>query len=451
MEFFIYTVLLGFVGLNSVSFFTKKIYIFDFFFLALLIFDLLIILPSYPTYVMNFKGINFTNYFLSLLILQILLSGGFEVAYMSFGSKIKRIEKTEITIDINKYFLLASILGTIAFFYVIYGIKNFRSMEFVSFLAFRMFLWRGALPDLPLGSLFRFLSKTGTLLVFATFLVLPIEIKKRIPKLLIVFIFSAALFANILEMTKSAILKFLAPIIILMFIQSKNRRKKRKLVTIMILLTVSATILLGVLEAGGDLYTGITRKFLGRIILIPSYVSQVHFFFTNNQFFYGKTNLLIAYLLGGPSKVYGLNAQDYDNYIYKLEYKRIAGVYSTFGTLNAPFFIYGWVNFGFLGIIVESLFVIVVLIYLESLVIKEVITLPVFAILVYKIATLVTGANLWDWFFGIESVGGILLLNYVLKGLKLEKEEKHLNYLYFIYMTFVLLYYFLIFVSRKLS
>jgi len=103
VEFFIYTVLLGFVGLNFVSFFTKKIYIFDFFFLALLIFDLLIVLPSYPTYVMNFKGINFTNYFLSLLILQILLSGGFEVAYMSFGSKIKRIEKTEITIDINLF------------------------------------------------------------------------------------------------------------------------------------------------------------------------------------------------------------------------------------------------------------------------------------------------------------------------------------------------------------
>jgi len=406
MEFLIYIVTI-FIAVVSIFILRQRR---SLLFLAYLTYCIFIVVPSYPVYYSSFLGYNYISYFISVGIFQVILVVGL------FIIKHNDIDVHQISIDKNELnssqILIAIAIIIITILYIGIGVRKFGSFPLTSYLygirpvLFRMTFWRETVKDLPLGSLIRFIAKTGSLF-------LGIKLLLCRQKKIATFVLIISFFANSLEGTKSSLIIWGLPLVLFYIFVKRAHKKKLFQLFFIIAIIMIGTVYLTTLETQSNAETAIRENLLPRIFIAPSKVSQTHyFFFKDSSHLYGATDNLILWLRGGPNKVFKSNALDYDNYVMRMYYYQYRNREEiTYGGMNAPAFIYGWVDFGVFGVLLIAILSVISLSLIDNLIKKRYFSSIFVIIVIYFVINFITSTNYLSAFFGIESIGALVILD----------------------------------------
>jgi len=406
MEFLIYIVAI-FLAIISIFILRQRR---SLLFLAYLTYCIFIVAPSYPIYHSSFLEYNFIPYFISMAIFQaILVFGLFIIKNNDIDVYQMSIDKNELN---NSQIVISIAIMIITILYIGIGIREFGSFPLKSYfygirpLLFRMTFWRETLKNLPFGSLIRFIAKTGSLFIGIRLLVCR---KKNIATIVLIISF----IANALEGTKSSFIIWGIPLLLFYTFVKRVHVKQLFRLFFPIVIIIIGTVYLTTLENQSNAETAIRENLLPRIFIAPSKVSQMHyFFFKDSSHLYGATDNLILWLRGGPNKVFKSNALDYDNYVMRMYYYQFRNQAEIkYGGMNAPAFIYGWVDFGVFGVLLIAILSVISLSLIDNLIKKRYLSSIFIVMVFYFVIRFITSTNYLNAFFGIEGIGALLILD----------------------------------------
>jgi len=215
-----------------------------------------------------------------------------------------------------------------------------------------------------------------------------------------------------LEGTKSSLLIWSIPMFIFyFFIKPINR----KIIYSLGIFVLVGTIWLSTVEAHLDFRVGFKEKLIDRIFLAPTLVSATHYYLTQDEHFYGATNSIVMTIRGGETEVLRGKGLYFDNYVMRYYRTNILSESAgTYGSMNGPAFIYGWDDFGLVGVVFISVLLIGSLILLDKW-LKEGYLSKVFLVMVFwLIIQVLTSDSYWNVFFGMEGITMLILLDLLL-------------------------------------
>ena len=402
MELLIYIVII-FIAIISIYIMRQRR---SLLFLAYLTYCIFIVAPSYPIYHSSFLEYNFIPYFMSIAIFQaILVVGLFIINHNDIDVHQIPIDKNELN---SSQILIAIAIIIITILYIGIGIREFGDFPLkeyfygVSPISFRKIFWNETVKDLPFGSLIRFIAKIGSLFLGIRLLVCR---KKKIATFVLIISF----FANTLEGIKSSLIIWGLPLL-LFYIFVKRVNTKRLFLLIAIIMV--GTVYLTTLETQSDAATAIRENLFPRIFITPSKVSQLHyFFFKDSSHLFGATDNLILWLRGGSNKVFKDNAVSYNNYIMRKYHYQFYDTIIKYGNMSAPAFIYGWVDFGVLGVLFIAVLSVISLSLFDNLIKKRYFSSIFVIMVIYFVIIFITSTNYLNAFFGIEGIGALVILD----------------------------------------
>lgn len=372
---------------------------------SFLVFSLIVVIPSYPVYSALHNGIEFGGYFVAVLTYQSMLLIGVAMSPSGLDwngqAVFRRWHVAEVTIT------LAVLLCAMLYIYIAskaYG-GGYPLLEIIRMggnpLSFRLHYWNEVLVNMPMASLLRFMAKTGTLYV-------GLRLLSTGHKRLALMVLLMALLTYLTEGTKGSLIAWGFP---LLFFWAISKKAKALLLILLSIILIVGTIGLGLLEANFDFGTALRDKILGRIFVVPVNVSMFHYSFFQDHHLYGATNGIVMNLRGGPAVVLQSDALNYDNYITRETAFITTGQKITYGHMNAPAFIYGWVDFGLIGVMIIGILTAGSIFLLDKIVKQKRVSSAFIAIILYSIASMITSRNYWDSFFDAEGISFLLTLD----------------------------------------
>ena len=425
VEFLIY--LLAFIfGLLIIRIKYRRRFYLNYYYTFFVFNFIFIVATSYFSFYKNYYDYDLKMYFLIVLLNEIIIS----LPLIFFKDKNVSMEPYSVK-KINNIFPYYVLLVSV--FYIIYGIKysGLNMLPIVysfiddgsSLVAFRKVFWREGIAKLPMGSLIRFIAKYG--MVLMTLLYYHINDKKRF------YIFlTITIIATTLEGTKSGLIIIILPLVLAMYLR---HGKVNKFMVVLILILSIGTTLFSLTETSGTVADAISDKVFARTFLVPNDVAIKHYLVTGSNYQFGNTVSIIANLKGGYSALLGSGVLDYDNYVYRqIFYEELGYLPTLGGSANGPYFIYGWDNFGLIGVILSSSIVIMALYMVKSIFCGR------FGYLFYPIIImfqyiLITSQSLFSWFLGIDMVIGLVFMKLIIInpaiGIKKESISTYLLFL----------------------
>jgi hypothetical protein len=371
-------------------------------------FSLFVVIPSFPTYSRFYVTEDMGMYFISMLIFQssilvalFLSRSGRHPAPRFYYMRMARFSPVQqmVGIFITLTALVYLVVGARAYGGILPLVDFIRTGSFPVY--FRMTFWRVVLPSIPMSSVFRFVAKTGT--AFLGLQLIDVG-RKRLGGTVLML----ALLTTTMEGTKVGFLLWALPIIVYLLL---NPNRPRLIVVLLGLIAVAGTLWTALLEAGFDWQIALSEKLLARAFVGPAHVSQSHFLLAN-QFRQWHSSDLYAV---GISRLKGarlpLNALDWDNYVMRSVTLQRTGIIPTYGGMNAPGFIYGWVDYGLLGVIAVSVLSAYILWLMDDHIYKGTFSTVFCVSAVYQAIMLATSIRLSNSILGVEGVVGLLILD----------------------------------------
>lgn len=300
---------------------------------------------------------------------------------------------------------------------------------------FREYFWRLALPRIPASSFIRYFAKYGSLITAFVFF----EQGKKFHFLVFLFL---ALMTFSIEGTKSSLMAIGVPLVLFVWFKRDSIGKVNKYIfTVVGITLIIGTIFFSYVEAGGDWKYALLQKTIYRIFLVPDYVAFNHYRYhiTLGKFLWGATNRIVLALKGGSDNVFGMHVLDYDNLIFNLAYRGFNAVVTVpiMGSFNGPFFIYGYVNFGYIGVILWSLIFVIINRFVENLLKSSTHFYAFYSVFLWQVIMLITSQNLLDFLFGMEGLFPFLLIFYIFSS---KSQKFRLTYGLIVYFTLAITY-----------
>lgn len=406
VELLLYTVALAFALTGLLV--NTRLKIRNFSWIAFVSFFLFVVLPSYPVYHIaylsgQYRTGDFSGYFASILLFEALLFLGLILSRRAHYATIRQER------SVGRQAFLAPLILVAAVAYLYLAITAYGgSLPIVDIavrganpVTFRIEFWRDVLPRIPMASLIRFLAKTGTVYLGLRFLACGAV---RLGWIVI----ALSLLVVSIEGTKSSLLQWGVP---LLFFGMMTKRFKVGAAVMLGMLLVFGTVGLSLLEADHDIHLAIWEKTLARAFVVPVEVSMTHYELFRDQYLLGGTNPMVMQLQGGPERVLPAPALDYDNYVMRYTYYQRTGQEKTYGSMNAPSFIYGWVDFGLFGVVVIGVLTVLSMLALDILLRERCLSQAFLAISPMMIVVMITSRNFWDSILGPEGIGFLLALD----------------------------------------
>ncbi len=410
MELLIY-IFLCFSGVIACIITIKRITLLN---ILLWLVTMFIIMPSYISYFNNFYNNNFVGYFVSIgIYLFIILFFIYIERKIGIDNFYTRQIKCD-TREKSKSAIFAFIEVTILFCVILYlwlGIKTFGSLPWLDWIYgsfavnYRTDFWIGTLQNVKGATILRFLAKIGLLYLLINEIDLGIQSKVKFT-----FLFILSILVFTIEGTKSSLLVLLLPLII--FLSFKSKKKYKKVVVLFFLVITIGTLWFSYSEANRDIKSAIGDKIVNRVFMAPSDIALVHYYISKGNFRKGKTNPIINNIV--YKKIDIGNAHYYNNFAMRWYRRNILHrAEGNYGSLNAPGFIYGWVNFGFIGLIFIVLFSCINVLFLDLMIYKNNLSLNFLSIAIWFIVIYVTSDDYFNVFWGLEGLFPLLLLDVV--------------------------------------
>lgn len=372
---------------------------------SFLVFSLIVVIPSYPVYRALHNGMGFGSYFVAVLTYQLMLLIGVAVSPsgLDWNNQVAFRRWHVVEISISLLVLLCAML------YIYIASSSYEGgyplLEIIlrgdNPLSFRLYYWNEVLVHMPMASLLRFMAKTGTLYI-------GLRLLSTGHKKLSLLVLLMALLTYLTEGTKGSLIAWGFPVLFFWVI---SRKAKASLLIVLSIILIVGTIGLGLLEANFDFRTALWDKILGRIFVVPVNVSMFHYSFFRDHHLYGATNGIVMNLRGGLAAVLQSPALNYDNYITRETALIMTGQKVIYGHMNAPAFIYGWVDFGLIGVMIIGILTAGSIFLLDKLVKQKRVSSAFTAVLLYSIVSMITSHNYWDSFFDAEGISFLLILD----------------------------------------
>ncbi len=370
----------------------------------------LVAVPAGIVYVMQSSAQSYVPYFVSILLHQITVLLGLWLNPYN-NTLVDLSLPSRMPLRGAQKVIAVGIVGACAL-YIAIGIGAYGGhlpmLDFIKHgtfpVSYRLHMWREVLPSVPFSSLLRSMAKTGCLFLGLRYL-------SAGETAIGVGVLGLAFIAATLEGTKIGAGKWAIPIALYLL-------KVRK-VSALKVLPVGVIGIIGVLwasllEANFDFEVAIVDKILRRVFLVPASVSIVHYDLTRDWHVMGASSGLILALMGGSERVFGSASFEWDNYVAVQHWYESLGVSSTYGRMNGPAFIYGWVDFGLVGVVIISVLCALSMFVIDKLAYHKRVSQHFMVIGVCQVVKLATSSSFLSGVLGIEGLAALLAFDMLL-------------------------------------
>ena len=402
MEVAVYIVSMALFVLSMPTVYRKRYSLLSVCYMSFCVF---VLMPSLPVYLQCHANESMHMYFVSVMIFQASLLAALlrsplgSTPPSSFHDRcMDRVTTVQPVVAVAIVLVALSylVIGAVAYGGTLPLVDFMRTGSFP--VLFRMTFWRSILPNIPLSSVLRFVAKAGTLH-------LGLRLVHTGRKRSGITVMMVALLTSTMEGTKAGFYLWALPIAAYVLLSPKSSRWALLLLG---LVTVSGTLWTALLEARFEWRVALIDKLLSRAFAGPAYVSQTHFLLAN-QLRQGD-----AYLMGISrlkEAALPLGALDWDNYVMRCATFQRAGYVPTYGGMNAPAFVYGWVDYGVLGVLVVSVLSACLLQAIDNHIHKGLLS-KVFAVsAIPHVIMLATSIRFSNAMLGVEGLVGLLILD----------------------------------------
>lgn len=378
-------------------------------YLAFILFYCFVVVPSYPVYLSLRSGEPYTAYFLAILLYEMTLALAVRVGpSVALAEPAPQVPLKWSALQV----VVAAAIVVCTLYYIMLGMRSIGGISaWIRILlnpglavTFREIFWREIIPAIPMASLVRFAAKTGS-----TYLGLRLLDSRR--AFLAVPVLALSLLSSALEATKSSLALWSIPLAVYLILGW--RVKVSRLLPLLLVVAVG-TLWLGALESHMNYREALVDKLLKRVFVTPSEVSMFHYRLFRGNHLWGATNGTIMALRGGSVAALGDESLDYDNYVMRRLSREIYGMDQTYGSANAPAFIYGFVDFGLAGVIVVGLITGAACLSLDDLLRRRTLSYAFISMCPLLLWIMLTSRNWLDSFVGPEGVGMLLGIELVI-------------------------------------